>query len=322
MRNIAVITGGYSHEAQISFQSGETILTHLNKEKYALYNVVITDTNWKVLHEGNEYSVDKNDFSTTINGRKINFDCAFIGIHGTPGEDGKLQGYFDLIDIPYTTCNQLVSTLTFNKHACNTILKANGITCAAAVVLRKNSTVDAAAIVATVGLPCFVKPNDGGSSFGITRVTAQEDVEAAVSKALEHGEEAIVEAFIDGTEVTCGIYHLLGQTVALPITEIVSKNEFFDFEAKYKGLSDEITPARISDAMTTKIQSLTKEVIAILGLTGLARVDYIIQNDEPYVIEVNTVPGLSGESLIPQQAAAHGLALEELFGMMVEDAMQ
>jgi len=320
-KKIAVVMGGFSHEAQISMKSGATVMKHINKEKYDVHQVVIDEKGWNYYSGDSVLPVDKNDFSVNLPSGKLTFDGAFIVIHGTPGEDGKMQAYFDMMKIPYTTCNALASAITFNKYTCNSLLKCYGIKCANSVLVRKNEAVESDNIATALGFPMFVKPCDGGSSFGVSKVKTKEEIEPAVKKAMEHGTEVIIESFVSGTEVTCGIMHLNGNTIVLPPTEIVSKNEFFDFDAKYKGDSEEITPARISAEMIKKVQHITHYAYQKLHLSGLSRIDFIIQNDEPYLIEVNTVPGLSDQSIIPQQCKCVGIELKDLFGWMIEDCM-
>lgn len=320
-KKIAVLVGGFSHEAEISFKSGATVMKNLDATKYDAVKINIVEAIWKAEYKGSFFTVDKNDFSFMAPEGKFIFDAVFIAIHGTPGEDGKLQGYFDLLNIPYTTSGVLASSITFHKFYCNNLLRAKGILCADSVLITPYDAIHPDEIIDKLGLPCFAKPCDGGSSFGVTKIKSKEDVIPAVKKALEHGTGCLIESFIDGKEVTCGIYHLNGKTVTLPPTEIVSKNEFFDFDAKYKGESEEITPARISNEMTAKIHSIIAEVYHYLGLKGVARIDFIITNEVPYLIEVNTVPGLSDQSIIPQQARCHGISLETLFTEMLEDAI-
>lgn len=321
-KKIAVLVGGFSHEAEISFKSGNTVMNNLDKSRYEAVKINIVESQWKAEYEGNIYPVDKNDFSFTSPAGKFLFDAVFIAIHGTPGEDGKLQGYFDLLNLPYTTSGVLASSITFHKFYCNNLLRAKGILCADSVLITPHDPIHPEQIIRKLGLPCFAKPCDGGSSFGVTKIKSMEEVVPAVKKALEHGTGCLIESFIEGQEVTCGIYHLNGKTVTLPPTEIVSKNEFFDFDAKYKGMSEEITPARISAEMTTQIHRIIRDVYHYLGLNGVARIDFIIQQETPYLIEVNTVPGLSDQSIIPQQARCHGMTLETLFTEMLEDAME
>lgn len=320
-KKVAVVAGGFSHEAQISLKSSETILKHLSTDKYELVKIIISEKGWYAYRENQEVAVDKNDFSVDFGNGKILFDVAFIIIHGTPGEDGKLQAYFEMLDIPFTTCGSLASAITFNKYTCNSLLKQFGIRCAESLVVRKNETINPNQIASKIGFPMFVKPCDGGSSFGVSKVKNKEEIISAVNNAVQHGTEALIESFISGTEVTCGIFKIGTQITVLPATEIVSKNEFFDFDAKYKGDSEEITPARISNEMMKEIQSITQKTYELLNLRGLSRIDFIIQNDIPYLIEVNTVPGMSAQSIIPQQAKVAGFDLSQLLENLVEDAI-
>ena len=317
MKNIAIIEGGYSHEKIISLQSAEMVCQHIDREKYNPIKVRIDEQGWFAFDGSEKVEIDRTDFSYN----NIKFDIAFIVIHGTPGEDGKLQAYFDMLGIPYSTCSHLAATITFNKFVCNQYLKTFGIKVANAVLIRKNELINTANIVTKVGLPCFVKPNDGGSSFGITKVLNESELKQAVEVALEHGTQVIVESFMEGREVTNGIYRNKDGFVALPITEIVTTNDFFDFDAKYKGESDEITPADLTEEMNAKVKSVTQQIVELLDMNGIARADYIIQNGEPYLIEINTVPGLSKESLIPQMAANEGITLQQLFNEVLEVAI-
>lgn len=324
-KKIAVIMGGDSHERVISFKSAGVVHKHLNKDKYEPYLVHIDKTQWALVDGDNRYPVDKNDFSVEYNGTKLKFDGVFNAIHGTPGEDGKLQGYFDLLGVPYTSAGVLASALTFNKGICNQFLrKVDGVNIAPSMIIHKGFEVPAKEVLERVGLPCFVKPNNGGSSFGVSKVTKEEELAPAIAKALEHDTQVLVERFVKGTEVTCGILPIKGQLTPLPLTEIVTKSQsgFFDFSAKYEGMSEEITPARVSDELKQKVQQTTLLVYKAVGLKGLARIDFIIENDTPYLIEVNTTPGLSEESLVPQQAREHGLSLSELFDAMLEEELK
>lgn len=321
-KNIAIIMGGDSSESVISLKSAAVVQKYLDKEKYNAYLVLLNKQKWAVVEGDNEFPVDKNDFSANVNAQKIKFDAVFNAIHGTPGEDGKLQGYFELIGMSYSSSGVLGSALTFSKGTCNAVIRSWGLAnTAKSVVLRKGTTINEDEIIASLGLPCFVKPNNGGSSFGASKVKTKEDLKPAFEKAFEHDPEAIVEEFLPGTEVTCGVIRANGKVTVLPITEIVSKNEFFDFNAKYKGDSQEITPARISKELTDEVQRITGLVFEKLGLKGMARIDFIIKDNVPYLVEVNTTPGLSEESIVPQQARAVNISLTELFGMMIESCM-
>lgn len=317
---IAIIEGGYSHEKVISLKSAATVFENIDLAKYTPIKVRIDEEGWVAFINDNKIPINRDDFSIIVNNEKIKFDFAFIVIHGTPGEDGKLQAYFDMIGLPYSTCNHLAATLTFNKYVCNQFLKSLGITVANAVLVRKNEIVEPENILKTVGLPCFVKPADGGSSFGVSKVKEGNELLAAIQKAQEHGTEVLIEAFMEGREFTNGVYLSENGIKVLPITEIITQNEFFDFEAKYLGESQEITPAAINAEMTNRIKQITYKVYQILGLKGMCRVDYILVGKEPHVIEVNTVPGLSAQSLIPQMAAYEGISLKELFSEVIKVA--
>jgi len=321
MKKVAVVTGGYSEETQVAVKSAETVMSNLDPTKYDCTLVHIDKTGWWASVDGERKSVSKHDFTLPQGDGRLVFDMAFIVIHGPPGEDGKLQAYFDMINLPYSTAGHVASTLAFNKFTCNTFLKQCGIDSAPSVAVYKGRSYDSNAIIETTGLPCFVKPSDGGSSFGISKVSQAEEIDRAISHAFEHGSEVIVEGFLDGVEVTCGIIERNGELTALPLTEIVSENEFFDFEAKYLGQSQEITPARVSDSLTQKVQEIAKNVFRTMNLRHLARIDFIVVGDRPYMIEANTIPGLSAESLIPQMAASANLPLSELFGGMVENVL-
>jgi D-alanine-D-alanine ligase len=318
-KNIAVIEGGFSNEAEISYKSSETVRENLDANKYKIWQVRIDNNGWNLIQNGELSPINKDDFSAMVNGEKINFDAAFIIIHGTPGEDGKLQGYFDMLNIPYTTCDQFTSALTFNKFYCNRVLISLGFNCAKSVFIAKKDTINTKDILAQVGLPCFVKPADGGSSFGASKVDKEEQLESAIQLALQHGSSAIIEEYLKGTEVTNGVFSLGGKTTVLPITEVVTTNEFFDYKAKYKGESQEITPARLDEEMTKKIQELTLRAYEALKLKGVCRIDYIIKDGVPYLVEINTVPGQSKQSIIPQQAACVGISLPQLYNAMVEE---
>jgi len=323
MKNIAVIGGGYSHEKGISLKSAQTVFENIDRSKYNAYKVQIDEDGWFAFDEhNNKTEINRGNFSFNLAGNKITFDCAFIVIHGTPGEDGKLQAYFDLVNIPYTTCSHLAASLTFNKFACNRFLESFEIPVAKAVLIQKNEIVNSSDIVAKVGLPCFIKPADGGSSYGVTKVENENEIKNAVALALEHGTQALIESFLQGREVTNGIYKSIRGIHILPITEILTDNDFFDFDAKYKGESNEITPADLDNEMVKRIKETTLKVYEILDFSGIARADYIIHNGEPHLIEINAVPGQSAESLIPQMAAHEGISLKQLFGDVIEVALR
>lgn len=322
-KNIAIIAGGYSSEIVVSRKSARGIYSFIDQEKYNLYIAYLTRDKWEVeIEEDNFIPIDKNDFSFIIGNEKIKIDFAYITIHGTPGENGLLQGYFEMIRIPYSSCGILASSLTFNKFACNHYLKGFGINVSGSVRLLKGETFNENEIIEKLGLPVFVKPNDGGSSFGVTKVTDIKALEPAIEKAFLEGNEVLIESFISGTEVTCGCYKVRGKEVVFPLTEVVTENEFFDFGAKYNGESDEITPARITPALTRQIQQTTSRIYDLVGAKGLIRVDYIIRDGvEPVVLEVNTTPGMTAASFIPQQARAAGMEMKEVMSDIIENEL-
>lgn len=321
-RNIAIIAGGYSSEIVVSLKSADGIYSFLDKEKYNAYIALITDKGWFVrLPEGEEVAIDKNTFSFVAEGESIVFDYAYITIHGTPGEDGLLQGYFDVMGIPYSCCGVLTSALTFNKFVCNNYLRNFGVKISPSMRLLPGETVSNEEVISRLGLPVFVKPNDGGSSFGTTKVKTAEEIQPAIQLAFSEGNEVMIESFIEGTEVTCGCYKTKDKVQVFPLTEVVTDNEFFDFDAKYNGQVDEITPARISAELTQKIQKQTAKLYDVLRAKGLIRVDYIIPEDgEPVMLEVNTTPGMTATSFIPQQVAAAGLNITDVMTEIIESA--
>ena len=312
MKKIAVIEGGYSSEKAVSVKSAQTVFENLDRTKFEPIRVLIDENEWTAYDDLGRYPINKNDFSFTKNGVKFNFDYAYIVIHGTPGEDGKLQGYFDMIGIPYNTSSAAITSLTFQKFHCNQFLKNFGVNVAEAVLIKAGDQPNIDQIIEKVALPCFVKPTDGGSSFGVTKVKAKEDLQPAIKTAFEHGSEVIVEAFLNGRELTNGVYRDSEGVKILPVTEIISENEFFDYDAKYNGKSDEVTPANISDELTTKIKNITQSIYSTLGMKGIARIDYIVDSNEiPFVIEINSVPGMSKESIVPQMIKVEKINLKK-----------
>ena len=313
MKKVAVIEGGYSSEKSVSIKSAQTVFDNLDRTKFDPTRVLIDENEWTAYDDDGRYPIDKNDFSFVKNGSKNSFEYAFIVIHGTPGEDGKLQGYFDMIGIPYNTSSAAITSLTFQKFHCNQFLKNFGVNVAEAVLIKPGDKINEEEILKKVDLPCFVKPTDGGSSFGVTKVKAKKDLINAVKSAFKHGSEVIVEANIEGIEVTNGVYRDEEGIKTLPITEIISENEFFDYEAKYKGKSNEVTPANISNDLEKKIKDLTYRIYDILGMKGIARMDYIVNDGRiPFLIEINSVPGMSKESIVPQMANIANVALTSL----------
>lgn len=319
-RNIVIIAGGDSAEFEISIQTAKHIFNTLDKNLYQVYLAIFKGQKWKVNLGVEEFDIDKNDFSITVNANKIKFDFAYIAIHGTPGENGILQGYLSLVDVPHSTCDVLSSSLSFNKHACNSYLKALGYKFAKSVLLKKGQEFNCEAIEKSLGLPCFVKPNADGSSFGISKVKHIDELENAIIKAFNEGKEVIIEEFIEGLEVTCGLVKTSKEEIIFPITEVLPKKEFFDYEAKYDPtMAEEITPARISIELTQKIQNLSSELYDALKCKGIIRIDYIIKGDEVYILEANTIPGMTANSFIPKQVKASGRELNDILTLVIED---
>ena len=321
-KNIAIIMGGYSSEIDISIKSGNVVYSHLNKEKFNAFRVLILKEKWVVLDaQENEFPIDKNDFSFTQNNIKTTFDCVFNAIHGAPGENGQLLAYFNLINLKHTSAPFYQMALTFNKRDTLSAVKAYGIKTAASIYLNKGDKINLNHIITAVGLPCFIKPNNAGSSYGISKVHTKNEILPALEKAYKEDSEILIESFLDGTEVSVGIIQYRGETKVLPITEIVSENDFFDYEAKYEGKSQEITPARISLTQQAKLEKVAIKVYDILNISGFSRSEFIFVDSEPYFIEINTVPGLTEESILPQQAQVAGISLAELFESAIEAAL-
>uniref|UniRef100_UPI0032169E07 D-alanine--D-alanine ligase n=1 Tax=uncultured Draconibacterium sp. TaxID=1573823 RepID=UPI0032169E07 len=321
--NIAVIAGGDSSEFVVSVKSGANVLKAVDSSKFNPWLVKMQGKNWEVVLDGEKVAdIDKADFSFVLNNEKINFDFAYITIHGTPGEDGILQAYFELLKIPYSTCSVHSSSLTFNKWVCNNYLRNLGVLMANSVKLKKGDTIDADAIVTKLGLPVFIKPNAGGSSFGITKVKEIDQVEEAIHKAWQESDEALIEQFIEGHEFTCGALKIKGEKTVFPITEVLPKNEFFDFEAKYTpGAAEEITPARLPEHLFKKCQQLTSEIYDLCECSGIVRIDFILKGEDFYFLEVNTTPGMTATSFIPQQINAMGKSLQEIITQIIEDKL-
>lgn len=323
-KNIAVIAGGNSSEYYISLQSAETIANEIDKEKYNVYTVLIKDNEWELtsgLYCG--IPIDKNDFSFNNNDQKVKFDCAYITIHGTPGEDGKLQSYFEMIGLPYTSCNVLCSSLTFNKYFCNTYLKQKGISVAESVLVKKRDIIDSESIIKKTGLPCFVKPNEGGSSFGISKVKIESELIPAINKASEESDQVIIEQFIEGREITSGLVKVNEKEYLFPLIEIKSPNEFFDYEAKYDHQeTQEITPAPIDEKLTAQCKKLSLQIYDYLNCSGIVRIDYILHNGKFNFLELNTVPGMTPASLVPKQIVESGLNFSNLLSEIIDEAIE
>ena len=321
-KNIAIVMGGYSSEAEISLKSGEVVYNSLDSNKYSLFRVHILKEKWVVLDNDKEYQVNKHDFSFTIDNQLIHFDCIFNAIHGAPGENGALIAYFDLLGIKHTSAPFYQMALTFNKRDTLSVVKQYGIPTANSFFIHQRDEIVPDHIINTVGLPCFVKPNRAGSSFGISKVYKEENLITAIKKAFEEDDEIIIESFLEGKEVSVGVIEYQSKLMVLPITEIVSENDFFDYEAKYMGKSQEITPARISDAEKELVESQAMKVYQILNMKGFSRSEFIIVDGVPYFLEINTVPGMTEESLLPQQAKEASISLSELFDNAIQQALK
>ena len=322
-KNIAVVYGGDSSEFVVSVKSSKNVFESIDPEIYNVWKVQMVGLDWDVFENDRIISsVDKGDFSFIRNGEKVKFDFAYITIHGTPGEDGKLQGYLDMVKVPYSTCGVYSSALTFNKYFCSNYLRNFGVTMAKSVRLFKGDTFDADTMVEELGLPVFVKPNAGGSSFGVTKVKEKGQLHDALAMAMKESHDILIEQFIDGKEFTCGLVKLSNQEMIFPVTEVIPQNEFFDFEAKYTvGKTDEITPARISPELTEKVQQLSSCIYDLCDCSGIVRIDYILKDGEFYFLEVNTTPGMTATSFVPQQIAAMDRKLGDVLGLIIEDKL-
>ncbi|MBQ7773693.1 MAG: D-alanine--D-alanine ligase [Bacteroidales bacterium] len=336
-KSIALIYGGNSEEAGISIQSGKNVSGCICREKYDVYEVLLRGVNWRVLNPDGDavgedlarkclenppevgVEVDKTDFSFVYGGKKVKLDMAFIMIHGTPGENGLLQGYLEMMGVPYNTCSAYVSAITFDKHSCKRFIEHAGVKMAKDVFLRRGTGYSVEEIVGQLGLPVFVKPTNGGSSFGITKVKSVEQLAPAIELAFREYDSVIIEESITGRELTNGIYPDGDELVRLPVTEIVTSREFFDYEAKYLGESQEICPAQIPDELTARIQDTTEKIYRYMGCSGLVRMDYIVSGDDIYFLETNTVPGMTAMSLVPAQVRAAGISMSEFFNTLIDN---
>jgi D-alanine-D-alanine ligase len=324
-KNIALVTGGYSGESVISYKSAETIRKNLDQDKWNVYLIDIHPQGW--FYENKDHvrvPVDKNDFSILADGQKITFDAVLVGLHGTPGEDGKLQGYFDCLGIPYTSCDAATSALTFNKRYTVAVAAFAGIPVAKSLHLFKHTAMTPEQILAQLKLPVFVKPNNGGSSLGMSKVSEAGKLQEALDKAFREDEQVLVEEAIVGREFTIGVFRTKGQVITLPITEIITKNEFFDFEAKYQGASEEVTPAVLDEAIADKIRAEAKKAYAVFNCSGVVRMDFIFEAEQqkPFLLEINTVPGQSEASIVPQQVKAMGWTLKDFYTALVEECFK
>lgn len=320
-KNIAILAGGGSSEHEISMKSARMVEQHI-QHKYTTFFIELNGSDWCYKSNGQSHPINKNNFTLQLGNQTIYFDLAFIAIHGTPGEDGKLQGYFDILNIPYSSSDLLACSISFNKGVCNDYLKNHGIKVANSFQLFEGLAFNSSMITQQLGLPCFVKPNQSGSSYGVHKVYLEKELAPAIIDAFTYDKQVLVESFLEGREVTCGVHNFNGELETLPITEIVTQNDFFDFEAKYKGESQEITPADLAPEIRKSVEEASKRVYQVLNLNGVGRVDFIIQEGIPYMIEANTVPGLSAQSLIPQQVVAAGYTLEDFFVKWVEHGLK
>ncbi|MDB5251254.1 MAG: D-alanine--D-alanine ligase [Flaviaesturariibacter sp.] len=322
-KKIALVTGGYSGEATISYKSAKTIYDHLDKSLFDVYTIDITPQSWQYVHEdGQKTLVNRDNFTLTIGQELVRFDAVFIGMHGTPGEDGKLQGYFDMLGLPYTSCNAATSALTFNKRYTVAVAAMAGISVAKSVHLFRHTPYSAEAILAQLQPPLFVKPNNGGSSIGMSKVTEGAQLGAALEKAFAEDDQVLVEQMITGREFTVGVFKAAGEISVLPITEVVAHNEFFDFEAKYQGKSSETTPALIDGSWKANLEAAAKKIYQVFNCSGVVRIDFIYNEKEgPYMLEINTVPGQSEASVIPQQVRANGWDLTDFYARILHEAL-
>jgi len=325
-KKIALVTGGFSGEAVISYRSAATIFNHLDKDKFDVYKIDINPQGWFYEDEsGNKTEINKNDFTIICHDKKINFDAVFIGMHGTPGEDGKLQGYFDMMGLPYTSCNAATSALTFNKRYTTAVAAVSGINVARSVLFIKGQFENADDAVKSLKFPVFVKPNNGGSSIGMSKVnTASEELGAAIEKAFKEDDQVLVEEMIQGREFTVGVFRTKGEIMVLPITEVTAHKEFFDFEAKYGGKSTETTPAQISNEWKSNLEAAAKKIYEVFNCRGVVRIDFIYNEEQnkPYMLEINTIPGQSDASVVPQQVRAKGWDLRDFYTKLVEEALE
>ena len=321
-KKIALVTGGYSREAEISYQSVITVNNNIDRDKFDVFVIDITPEGWYYKTDaGDQIPVDKNDFSINVDDQKISFDGVLMCIHGTPGEDGKLQGYFDCINLPYSTCDASTSALTFNKRYTVAVAAFAGIPVSKSVHIFRNEVTEPSKILGDLRLPVFVKPNNGGSSIGMSKVAQECEIDAALQKALKEDDQVLIEEFVAGRELTIGVFKTKGEIITLPITEIKSKKDFFDFEAKYKGMSEEITPAEVDESIAEKVRAAARKIYAVLNCRGVVRIDFIYNEAaaQPFMLEVNTVPGQSAASIIPQQVKAMGWTLQKFYTALIEE---
>ncbi len=322
-KNVAVLMGGYSSEYEISMKSGQVVSNNLDRGLYKVYRIVITKDKWFYLDNKNkEFNISRNDFSLKIENKKIKFDVAFIVIHGSPGEDGILQSYFESIGIPYTGCDSDTSAITFNKRDCISFLKKYSIPTANSIHLNYGDKIDEEKIIKEIGIPCFVKANKSGSSFGVYKVNRKSDLLPSINNSFKIDKEILIESFLDGTEVSVGVMNYKKEIKVFGITELITENDFFDYEAKYEGKSKEITPANISKIQQNNVTKIAKKIYQKLGIKGLSRSEFIFVDNTPYFLELNSIPGLTKESIFPKQVKINGISLQELFTDIIQQAIE
>ena len=322
-KNVAVLMGGYSSEYEISMKSGQVVYNNLDKDLYKVYRIVITKDKWFYLdNKKKEFNISRNDFSLTIENKKIKFDVAFIVIHGSPGEDGILQSYFESIGIPYTGCDSNTSAITFNKRDCISFLKKYSIPTANSIHLNYGDKIEEEKIIKEIGIPCFVKANKSGSSFGVYKVNRKSDLLPSINNSFKIDKEILIESFLDGTEVSVGVMNYKKEIKVFGITELVTENDFFDYEAKYEGKSKEITPANISKIQQNNVTKIAKKIYRKLRIKGLSRSEFIFVGNTPYFLELNSIPGLTKESIFPKQVKINGISLQELFTDIIQQAIE
>jgi D-alanine-D-alanine ligase len=326
-KNIALVTGGFSGEAVISYKSAVTIDTHLDRKQYNVYKIDINPKGWFYqMNDGRKVEVDKNDFSLQLDSQKINFDAVFIGIHGTPGEDGKLQGYFDTLKIPYTGCDAATSAITFNKRYTVAVAKMAGISVANSILLIKGNSFHVEEIINQLRFPVFVKPNNGGSSIGMSKVDepSAHELGSAIEKAFKEDDQVLIEEFVSGREFTIGVFKSNGEIIALPMTEVQSKNHFFDFQAKYEGASTEVTPAQVDEHVANQVRDTARKIYSVFNCRGVIRIDFIYNQEagQPFMLEINSIPGQSEASIVPQQVKAMGWSLNEFYSKLLEETFK
>ena len=322
-RNIAVLMGGFSSEKDISIKSGNVIYNNIDRESYIPHKIIISKEKWVYVDDNNiEFKVSKEDFSIEVDKIKINFDVAFIVIHGSPGEDGLLQSYFELLGVPFTGCDSYTSSITFNKRDCISVLQKHDIPSANSIHLNIGDTINENEIIEEVGIPCFVKANKSGSSFGVYKVHDRKDLISSINNSFKIDNEVLIESFLDGIEVSVGVINYKNEIKVLGITQLITENDFFDYSAKYEGKSKEITPANISELQKNNVTKIAKKIYKKLGLKGFSRSEFIFICDTPYFIEINSIPGMTNESIFPKQAKNYGISLKNLCTEVIEQAMK